>query len=345
MRYPTQILLREWRILERLNETIIAIHDGVFHSPFSGFQAFVLERLRALITFDSAAWINGGHFGNDMHSLLLINQNNTLIERYLADYSEIDLVRNHAAANPGKAFRIEDTMPIQMYREHRAYRELWQPAGIEHAMAIAAVDPISGLVELIVLWGADPDRPFTDDERTLLEACAPHIMAVWRHRHLLHLYEQSVAVPSAQQFRRRGHAICDGAGTIYASDQHFSKAMSDNFPSWVGPELPACLKSMIQSGTALMMIDGLDFSLTRGEQRSLLSVSKATPPLPLSAAELRVARLFGSGQTHSEIASSIGVTRSTVRNQLSAVYRKLSIHSKVELVRLLEGSPAPDPYT
>jgi DNA-binding CsgD family transcriptional regulator len=55
---------------------------------------------------------------------------------------------------------------------------------------------------------------------------------------------------------------------------------------------------------------------------------------PLTPAERRVADLFAQGVSHATVAQRLGVSASTVRNQLSSIYRKLDIHSKVELVRL-----------
>jgi DNA-binding NarL/FixJ family response regulator len=58
------------------------------------------------------------------------------------------------------------------------------------------------------------------------------------------------------------------------------------------------------------------------------------------SAERRVAVLYAEGRTNAQIASALGVTSSTVRNQISAAYRKLDIHSKAELARRIPPSGA-----
>ncbi len=327
--------LLELRISRRANHAIAEIYDGVFRIPFSDFQRFALDQLRATIAFDSATWLNGVHETDRMHSCLLVNQPDDLIRRYLADYAELDLIRNSAVRNAGTAYRIEDTLPLEVYRASRAYAEFWKPAAIEHAMAIAVVDPISNLVELIVLWRADRNVPFSDVERAQLELFAPHLAAAWRHRHLVHLFEESSHHARSHQLRIRGHAICDNAGTVYASDSHFSAALASRFPDWLGPELPGEVRDMVRSAMPSQTIGGLDFVLTMGEQRSLLAVH--APPLqtPLTGAELRAATLFAAGKTNTQIADELGLSQSTVRNQLLVAYRKLNVHSKVELVKML----------
>lgn len=310
---------------------IAAVYDGVFRIPLTGFQRFALDCLGEAVAFDSAVWINGVSEADQVHSCLLINQPDDLITRYMAGYAGIDLVRNHAVRHPARAFRIEDTMPLEHYRAHPAYREFWSAHGIEHAMAIALTDPVSQLMELIVLWRADAARPFSAADRAALEVLAPHAVAAWRHRQLAHLHEQA-STRAGLQWRVRGNAVCDSSGVIYASDGHFNTLVGSHFTGWQGPALPPLLAAMVAEGAASLRIAGLDFALDTGSPRSLLTVSVAEDAA-LTASERRVAALYAEGRTNAQIAEALGVTASTVRNQISAAYRKLDIHSKAELAR------------
>jgi DNA-binding NarL/FixJ family response regulator len=53
---------------------------------------------------------------------------------------------------------------------------------------------------------------------------------------------------------------------------------------------------------------------------------------------IHVPAVYADGLTQSSIAGRLGVSPSTVRNQLASVYGKLQVHSKVDLVRVLRGS-------
>jgi DNA-binding CsgD family transcriptional regulator len=309
----------------------------VFGIPFGDFQRFALDRTGALVAFDSALWINGVDHADQVHSCLLVNQPGDLIDRYLAGYADIDLIRHAAVRAPGRAFRIEDVASLADFRRHRAYLELWQPAGVEHAMAIAAIDPISQLMELIVLWRGDRQAAFSADDVATIQAIAPHATAAWRHRQLAHLREQA-GPPGHPGTGIRGNAVCDASGAVYASDVSFNHMLQAHFPGWRGPNLPNSVRDMIRSGIRLHKGHGLDLTITPGDPRSLLTIS-ASPAEPLTGAELRVASLYAEGLNNARIAGQLGISQSTVRNQLAAVYRKLDIHSKAELARLIPPTP------
>lgn len=56
----------------------------------------------------------------------------------------------------------------------------------------------------------------------------------------------------------------------------------------------------------------------------------ALDPVPLSARELEVIRLLGTGRTNTQIAGELYITEKTVRNHLSNIYKKLGVSSRSE---------------
>ncbi len=56
----------------------------------------------------------------------------------------------------------------------------------------------------------------------------------------------------------------------------------------------------------------------------------------LSKREMTVAEHYASGQSHKEIARELGVSPATIRNHIAAIYRKLGINNKAQLVHRLE---------
>jgi DNA-binding NarL/FixJ family response regulator len=62
-----------------------------------------------------------------------------------------------------------------------------------------------------------------------------------------------------------------------------------------------------------------------------------TAPEGLTEAEQSIALLVYAGRSNREIASARGVSTKTVGNQLDAIYRKLGVQSRVELVLVLQG--------
>ena len=79
----------------------------------------------------------------------------------------------------------------------------------------------------------------------------------------------------------------------------------------------------------------------RGQFREVARVlSEWAPPQSsggqvLTARELEVVRLLLANGRVSSIAEALGVSPYTIRNHLRSVYRKLGVHSQVELIREL----------
>lgn len=57
--------------------------------------------------------------------------------------------------------------------------------------------------------------------------------------------------------------------------------------------------------------------------------------MKLSEREIAIAERYGEGRTHKDISAELNIAPSTVRNHLAAVYRKLRVKNKPELIREL----------
>jgi DNA-binding NarL/FixJ family response regulator len=60
-------------------------------------------------------------------------------------------------------------------------------------------------------------------------------------------------------------------------------------------------------------------------------------PGALTETETRIAELAAAGMSNPEIAAAVFVSRKTVEANLSKIYRKLGVRSRVELARRLPG--------
>lgn len=76
-----------------------------------------------------------------------------------------------------------------------------------------------------------------------------------------------------------------------------------------------------------------------GPDLALLSfpIGEAELPDGLTVAEQEVALLVYAGSTNKQIAEARGVSPKTIGNQLEAIYRKLDVKSRAELVLRLRG--------
>jgi DNA-binding NarL/FixJ family response regulator len=75
----------------------------------------------------------------------------------------------------------------------------------------------------------------------------------------------------------------------------------------------------------------------RGTEYLVLSYETGSPELPdsLTRAQRELARAVMRGKSNPEIAAERGTSPRTVANQLQAVYDKLGVRSRLELVRAL----------
>lgn len=70
-----------------------------------------------------------------------------------------------------------------------------------------------------------------------------------------------------------------------------------------------------------------------------LPVDELELPDTLTAAEREVVKLVAQGLSNEEIGAQRGRSARTIANQLAAVYRKLGVFSRTELLARLTGGP------
>ena len=83
------------------------------------------------------------------------------------------------------------------------------------------------------------------------------------------------------------------------------------------------------------------FWMERESQRRLIErlLQKSEPAdKKLTPAELKIARMLDEGTANKEIADRLGLTESTVKNHLHAVYQKLNVANRRELATKLRAA-------
>ena len=311
-----------------LNALIANIYGGVLALDFTVFKERTLSALSAMIPFASGVWASGVYSSNTMHSVALLRQPPDMLLAYAMRWQEEDFVRAAALASPGQAFRNEDVADLDAYHRSSIYLEFSKPSGIEHILSVVHADLETDLGEILCLFRDDPQRPFTDGERSILETLLPHLVTAWRQRQALHRYESG----GQAEVSVGGHAVVDDKGMLQTVEARLSSLLRGVWPNWNGPLLPAEAARVLREGS--VRVAGLEVRIVPGQGRHLLSVRKLGDD-GLTLAETKVARLFADGGSNRAVAAQLGVSPATVRNQLASIYRKLDIHSKAELARLI----------
>lgn len=316
-------------------DLIARLYNNVFLLPLAEFKEATLEAINSVIPFDSGLWASGVHKTNTIFSVALRNYPQDSLVTYAFNWQDDDFVRAAAVARLGVSFRNEDLMDMEAYYRTPIYREYSSPAGIEHALGTASADPITTIGDMVFLFRGTKGDFFSDAARDAMQRLMPHIVAAWRHRQVLQSYERGGLAPADIDTMKQGYAVVDSLGHIHTSDMIFSARIQAHFPTWSGPTLPLALAEATARGDVDGVVNGLSYSINRGEDRTILFVADAGPTESLTRAERRVAEMFADGRTQSQAAEALGVSISTIRNQLASVYRKLDVHNKIDLARAI----------
>ena len=124
-------------------------------------------------------------------------------------------------------------------------------------------------------------------------------------------------------------------GVLLSASPLALSLLSSEWPDWNPPHLPKPLAILLHARRHFDL-GTLSVSVSMSNQLLFLRLSRRSIPR-LSPAEQRVAAMAVAGAAYKEIARDCGVSLSTVRNQLHAVYTRLGVRNKTELAKALAG--------
>jgi len=209
--------------------------------------------------------------------------------------------------------------------------------GMQHTLVTVTRGPVSDLLGAITLYRADPANAFSEQERLLQQNLVPHLVALCNRSRIQHLQD---AQHPGRERRRRAAALVDGKGVLYNANPGFIDLMLAEWPDWRGPILPPALfDAIITAAATRALFSRISVHVSAANDLFLLHLREITPCDSLSEREWDVASAFARGLSHKEIARHLGIAPGTVRNHLSAIYEKLGVSNKAELVHSLAMAP------
>lgn len=198
--------------------------------------------------------------------------------------------------------------------------------------------------KLMLLGDASPAREtprwivlFRCSERDFTSRDAALLQAFWQHA------AQSIEINLQYALSRvtspgsdQAVALVNSLGIIEIADETVKDLLLQEWPMLRGVTLPkTALASLLATGS----YRGKFIELHAAHKAGYLacSVKKVHAVSLLTPSEISAVQCFARGMTHSAIACRFGVSPHTVRNQLANAYRKLGVHSKAELIRVVAG--------
>jgi DNA-binding CsgD family transcriptional regulator len=290
------------------------------------FRRRLLTALSILVPFGKAIWAAASLAGGmSLRAPELFG-----IDRAaLGDYERASYVDPRLATvlgSPGVALaysaRPDDPGP---------YLDMIAALGVAHFISIAQYDRPLELAGGLVLFRSSAAPAFTEDERLLVEAAFPHLMAGWTDSQLADLVRQAPGRSRLPAASAAAHGPL-----LLAADPDFAPMLRREWPGWSGPRLPAALIDPASGAPRSRHLGkAVVVSARMAVDTALVTVRERTPADSLTTRELAVARLCAEGLSYKEIARRLGVAPATVRNQIAAAHRRLGVTRNSEIGGLL----------
>ncbi|AOY99572.1 hypothetical protein BKK81_10080 [Cupriavidus sp. USMAHM13] len=330
---------RELRLAASVSRLLLPLYRLALHEPIGAFERQVLGLLREFIDFDSA-WLGCSTLtpgGPSLHSSQTLDTAPDFVAEWEQCKADDPLVALAAgpgghAGHAGHAVALcvrHAPLPAPM-------RILCARQRIRHVLCGAQVALPARRATHLSLYRAPGRRPYAERDVRLMACVIGHLDAALDHNRQCRLramraVHDTAAVPQAA-------ALADAWGRILHADASFLAQLQQAWPGWHGAALPEPLRLRLQPGTGGHLANAR-IRLSWEPEGDLLLV-RASPPAPgdlLAPRELAVARLFGSGLSHKEVARRLGIAPTTVRHHLRQAYAKLEVSDKGALASRLLG--------
>ena len=307
-------------------------------APATEFQTRVLDAIQEKIAFDSALWATGviGPEGATPHSIFVYRQPPDMMENWgRLEPCDRDTMIFEAFKNLGRTVNgALASDPYWQTRFNTNMMDIIKRYGMEHTLLTMIATPLLQIYTAVSFFRANPDQPFTEDERLLKQNLMPHLAEAWNISRFafVNSARNNETLPS------HGRAICDSKGVLYNADRNFTGFMLSEWPDWNGPQLPPeLLKTLSSNGPRRYVGCRTVVSVETLNNMELLSARKTAAIDRLRSREYDVAALFAKGADYRAIADALHIAPVTVRNHLQNIYSKLGVTNKIEMARLMRG--------
>ena len=312
---------------------LLAVHRAARRMPHVEFRPWLFRELGSVLRFDSGLWLRIAisDDGPRMHDHHLDRQRPDRISSYLEQglWREDPLMKAALTSVPGRAWVMSASDAVQPgpLRDHLELHEQRQVVcAFEYA-------PITRNFAGFLLFRRGRDDPFSEADRSLIEAVEPHLRDAWTYNWL-----REVGITRRRDFPADfAHAVFSLDSVLSASDEMFAATIQREWPEWQGPFVPAVWLDHVRRDptepwtghSVTAYFEPLQNRLILLRLRSAHAVDR------LSRRRRQVALLFAAGATQGEVAEALRLSPSTVNNYLVDVYRALGVADKAALALLV----------
>ncbi len=303
-----------------INQFILDMYRHIGTIPQEAYKAWALDGLKQVLPFDSALWAEGAEFGTtivDAHLHNSIHPANVWLEDY-AQFKEVDPLALAAFENKGVTIHDADLMPREAWLSAPQYGPFCHKHQIAYSLCTMDYDPTTTLIEVISIYRADSEHPYTEEEKQRMQFLFPHLLETRRRN------SQAYGSPPGPLLD--DIAICEGNGLLHHAGEKFLTTLQKEFPHWHGPLLPEKLLKTHGIKTCNAVFPNQPSSAL-----NLVCSQERSPFDMLTPAEQRVAKLLIAGHSYQDGAAQLSIGISTFNKHASTLYRKLNVEGRNEL--------------
>jgi DNA-binding CsgD family transcriptional regulator len=312
------------------SEALIELYETAESCSMESFASEVIRIMRRLIEFDGAVLGSGeGVLQGAPHLIIddayVANRDPLILTEY-AQFSAVDPITHR--------FLSGLTTPLACQCD-----DYYRQKKLSGLQSLAAKYEIGSLLlfgnrvvaneaaKWLALYRSGSKR-FGDNDKKRLASIWPHISrAIFLNRQA-HLYRKF------EPHLNWAVALINRAGAVEIADESFWVLLGLEWGVSRTRRVPATIMQYMVRGDAY---DGKSIKIVMSPyQGYIVCQVQRKPDLPrLTRSEVLVARMFASGLSNAQIAKSLSLSQNTVRSHIAHAYDKLSVHSKLDLARLI----------
>lgn len=324
------------------SDLLLALYREARTRPTAAFQSYAIRMLQAQIPFASAVWTTGYRSGPTTRPLLIpilaLSETYETDPEGVAEWRAINRADKTIPLVFGRPFVTQHIHTPTLFSDSddAVMRDYARRFGRQCALITALVKTDAPLAQWCSLYRPRADDRFTPEEQARCQDLMPHL---------------SEALKLSQLVNRTGGPTpsldpdCDTAavvaadGCILSAGSGFAAACLKQWHEFDGRWVPpAVMRQLCDSGVGVFHESHVTLHLHRMADVYWVTASAPASSPPLPARRLDVARLFAEGRSAKAIARALGISVSTVRNQVAASYHSLGVASRADLKAALDES-------
>jgi len=312
----------------KLSIFLLDLYAAAAREEVGSFERSLFISLEDLIPFD-AAW-TGVAAQEDNRPV----NHNSFTYRLPEDFFRewLRIVDHDPLADLSRmVFGEAAVVDIEDGRTDPTFRAWARSFGLRHLLRVCALDNRFGMIGFLSIYRRAADAPFSAADVETMETLIPHLAAAMRINRAMRLLLRGKE--SASYVRR---AICDTYGVLHRSDREFAESVKLEWPDWNGPFLPDALCRHLEARPEQPFLGSeLCIRISPVAGLFVIELQPRSPLDRLGARELETIQHFANGASYKEVARRMNLAPATVRHHLRSAYRKLGVHDKAQMSRLI----------